>query len=727
MFRRIILFLAAFLLLFTSCAAAEGNAPAADPDYTRAFTEGYVDSRWQDIDPESVITSTDFRAMLVSLVTALAPDNVPRFEEKVTDFETPLRRGEAVVMAWYAATSIGADGYTDTSYNASEYDPEFWNSDGERMEKLFPDIFRQNPVHTEVNTWDNEYIAANLWNQWHASPYSKQMTFPFDDANKSMHNADPCTAAEAVCAVTRLYDSVLNPKYSFDMAGYLQRGGDTDAERALLSAADDRRAAIRVSVNEIQASGTTYYVSNSGSDKNNGKSPEKAWATLKHAFSRKLKKGDVVLLERSSEWVQPVDDKYGLTSDGLYIPEGVTVGAYGEGPKPVIRGDIPDESNDPSFWTLVREQDGTRIWQAARPMREINIIVFNDGAAWADRVYPCFSGNGYCYEDGSPFIPETALAKDNTFCVLPELEGNPGDIHNRTCEGPLYLRCDAGNPAEVWDKVIVPQCPCGLNLSENRAAYDLDIRYFTVTGVVMAGPETMAGTLVNCEVSWCAGSLGEYHSADSSADTGYCTGCAVQVTGNHTVVKGCYVHDCGPMSMTFSIHQFRPKETEFRVEDVHMTGNLIERSGPVHFADFAPMDVENGHGLVADYLFEDNMIFFAGMGWIKNMIDANERSSIPGLFRSGVENAMGPVDNEGVVFRGNVFFCADYTLVYLGDQRWGNTGPVNAQPVFEGNTYAQPGNLLLLVQLDRHREFHPDDPEVLNALRDPSGTVVVVR
>lgn len=195
----------------------------------------------------------------------------------------------------------------------------------------------------------------------------------------------------------------------------------------------------------------------------------------------------------------------------------------------------------------------------------------------------------------------------------------------------------------------------------------------------------------------------------------------------HTVVKDCYIHDCGPMSMTLSIHQFRPRETEFRVEDVHMTGNLIERSGPVHFADLVPMDVENGHGLLADYLFEDNMVFFAGMGWIKNMIDASERSIIPGLFRSGVDNAMGPVDNEGVVFRNNVFFYADYTLVYLGDQRWGNTGPVNAQPVFEGNTYAQPANLLLLVQMDRHLEFHPDDPEALGALGDPSGTVIIIR
>ena len=727
MFRRAVLFMTAFLLLFTSCAVAE-NTPAADPDYARAFTEGYVDSRWQDADPDTVISSTDFRAMLVSLVTALASDRVPRFEEKVTDFETPLRRGEAVVMAWYAATCIGADGYTDTSYNASADDPDFWNSDGERMEKLFPDIFRQNPVHTEVNTWDNGYIAANLWNQWHSSPYSLQMTFAFDEANKSMHNADPCTVAEAVCAVTRLYDSALNLRYSFDMAEYLLRGGGTDAERALLSAADARRAAILGSTNEIQASGTTYYVSNSGNDKNNGKSPEKAWATLKHAFSRKLKKGDVVLLERGSEWVRPVDNKRGLTSDILLIPEGVTVGAYGEGPKPVIRGDIPDESNDPAFWTLYREQDGVRIWQAARPLREINIIVFNDGAAWADRVYPCFDGKGYCFEDGSPFVPENALVKDNTFCVLPDLKGKPDEIHGRNCAGPLYLRCDVGNPAEVWEKVIVPQCPCGLNLGKNRAAYDLDIRYFTSTAVVMADPDmTGSGTLVNCEVSWCAGSVGEYQSTGSSANTAYCPGCAVQVTGDHTVVKDCYIHDCGPMSMTLSIHQFRPRETEFRVEDVHMTGNLIERSGPVHFADLVPMDVENGHGLLADYLFEDNMVFFAGMGWIKNMIDASERSIIPGLFRSGVDNAMGPVDNEGVVFRNNVFFYADYTLVYLGDQRWGNTGPVNAQPVFEGNTYAQPANLLLLVQMDRHLEFHPGDPEALGALGDPSGTVIIIR
>ena len=732
MFRRIALLLTAFLMLFVSCGIAEGNAAdnpvQTDADYSRAFAEGYVDPHWKDVDPDSQITSVDFREMLIRLISALAPDKLSWFEEKVTDYDTPLTRGEAVTMAWYAAVCVGADNYTDPQYDASQNDPDFWNTEGMPMEDLFPDAFRKNPIQTEKSTWDNEFIASFLWNQWRRSPYSLKMLFPFDEVNVSMHNADPCTAEEAVCAVTRLYDSALDLHYSFDIKAYLDGGTATEEERALLDAADARRAAILGSVNEIEAAGTTYYVSNSGSDKNNGKSPEKAWATLKHAFSRKLKKGDVVLLERGSEWVQPADKDYGLAGDSIQIPEGVTVGAYGEGAKPVIRGDIPDESNDPSFWTLYREQDGVRIWQAARPLRDINVIVLNDGAAWADRIYPCYNGKEYCNEDGSPFLPEDALGKDNTFCCLPNLEGNSTDIHNRILSGPVYLRCDAGNPAEVWNRIIIPQCPSGLSLGENRTAYDLDIRYFTCGGVLMSGPKQIAGTLVNCEVSWCSGMVMEYHFQNSPIGYAYCTGCAIQVTGNHAVVKDCYIHDSAPMAMTLSIHGFEKNVTEYRIENIRLTGNLIERSGPNHWADFSKMEVENGHGVVADYLYEDNMSFFSGMGWITNMIRVCEKTNIPGTFRSATENVMGPADNEGIVLKNNVFFCADYTLVFLADMLWGGqSGRVNAQPIFEGNTYVQPQALPLLVKEDEHRTFYPDDPEVLNVLGDQTGTVIVLR
>ena len=733
MFRRTVAVLAAFLMLIISCGIAEESdaivSGKREADYLRAFSEDYADTRWSEEDPDRQVSSGEFREMLLRLVKQLAPDREEWFRSKVTDFEVPLVRGQAVTMAWYAAACVGADDYTSTEQNPSMMDPDFWNTEGMFMDQLFPDAFQPIPVQTEMSTWDNEFIASFLWNQWHLSPYSLKMVFVFDEKAASMRNAEPCTLEEAVCAVTRLYDSALDAKYIFDMAAYLERGGDTDAERALLQAADARHTAIRESRNEIEGSGSTYYVSVSGSDQNSGKSPEEAWATPQHAFSRPLKAGDAVLLERGGEWIVEPDQEPGLTSDALKVPEGVTVGAYGEGPKPVIRGDIPGESNDPAFWILYHEQDEVRIWKAARDVRDVNVIVLNGGAAWAGKVYPCFDGKDYCSEDGSPFVPENELKENRTFCCMPDLEGSGENVSNRPVSGPLYLRCDEGNPAEVWQEVILPQCPTGINLGKDRTVYDLDIRYFSCSGVIMADLQ-QAGTLVNCEVSWCAGITSEYHFRDQSPiGYAYCGGCAIQVTGNHVTVRDCYVHDSGPMALTLSIHGFYPDVTEYRIEDVRLTGNLIERSGPDHWAEFAKMEVAEAHGVIADYVYEDNMSFFSGMGWITSMIDQCEKGFIiPGLFRSALENVMGPADNEGIYIRNNVFFCADYTLVYLGDVLWGGeSGSVNAQPVFEGNTYVQQDCLPLLVRLDEHKDFFPEDEEALNALGDPSGTIIVIR
>lgn len=734
MFRRIMPVLLALLMLCVSCGLAEENKAAAsgkrDADYSRAFEENYVDSRWKDTDPGQQITTVDFREMLSGLISRLALDRLDWFHDKVTDFQAPLVRGQAVTMAWYAAVCVGADGYTDTSHNYSADDPDFWNTEGMSMDRLFPEAFQPNPIMTEMSTWDNEFIASFLWNQWHLSPYSRKMTFDFDKAAVSMHNADPCTAEEAVCAVTRLYDSALNIQYTFDMAAYLERGGNTDAERALLQAADIRRTAIRESRNEIETTGATYYVSPFGNNQNDGKSPENAWATPQYAFSRGLNAGDAVLLERGGEWVVQASGENGSTSFALLVPEGVSVGAYGEGAKPVIRGDIPSESNDPSFWVLYDEREGARIWKAAHDLRDINVIVLNGGEVWAEKVYPCFNGTDYCSEDGSPFVPENALAENLTFCCLPDLEGNATNVSNRVLSGPLYLRCDEGNPAEVWEEIAVPQCVFAVSLGKDRTVYDLDIRYFTGGGVRMVDEVGLqSGTLVNCEISWCAGMVAEYQFKNSPIAYAYCGGCAVQVTGNNTVVRGCYIHDCGPMALTLSIHGFDEKIKEYRIENVLLTGNLIERSGPDHFAEFAKMDVPGSHGVIANYVFEDNMSFFSGMGWITGLIDECEKGRVaPGLFRSAVENAMGPADNEGIFIRNNVFFCADYTLVFLGDLLWGGeSGTVNAQPVFEGNTYVQQPDLPLLAKLDEHRVYYPEDGETLKALGDSSGTVIIIQ
>ncbi len=71
--------------------------------------------------------------------------------------------------------------------------------------------------------------------------------------------------------------------------------------------------------------GTAYYVSNSGNDDNDGKSPETAWASLEKANSYRYKAGDVLLLERGGEY-----------RGTLSARSNFKIGAYGEGHKPHV-------------------------------------------------------------------------------------------------------------------------------------------------------------------------------------------------------------------------------------------------------------------------------------------------------------------------------------------------------------------------------------------------------
>ena len=48
--------------------------------------------------------------------------------------------------------------------------------------------------------------------------------------------------------------------------------------------------------------GTAYYVSNNGNDRNNGRSPSEAFATLEPFQEIELKYGDAVFFERGSIW-----------------------------------------------------------------------------------------------------------------------------------------------------------------------------------------------------------------------------------------------------------------------------------------------------------------------------------------------------------------------------------------------------------------------------------------
>ena len=58
---------------------------------------------------------------------------------------------------------------------------------------------------------------------------------------------------------------------------------------------EKRKQEIRSTKDVLQVAGTTYYVSNSGDDNNDGKTPQTSWKTLKKVSDAYLNEGDGVL------------------------------------------------------------------------------------------------------------------------------------------------------------------------------------------------------------------------------------------------------------------------------------------------------------------------------------------------------------------------------------------------------------------------------------------------
>ena len=508
----------------------------------------------------------------------------------------------------------------------------------------------------------------------------------------------------------------------------------------IIAAADARRDAFYQNTTDVESTGMVYYISNSGNDNNDGLSPETAWATLDRAFETHwpltrdlLKPSDTVLLERGGTWYISPDEIEGLTSDAYNIVEGVTLGAYGEGARPLIRGDIP-EANTPTFWELYYDENGVKIWSSVEVLQDSNVIVFDNGESYADEVMPYWSTalNNYCNAEGDAFDVKTELANDLSFCCMLDLDSAESvDLQNSTAKGTLYLRCDRGNPAEVFDEIAVPQAQTGLALHTNATLVDLDIRYFTCIASELSGYDGYSGQQVlNCEVSWCGGLISNYQPFDSGAIGvlfPYCAGGALQVSGSENSVRDCYIHHCGPMTLICSIHVDEPGIRKF--ENMTHTGNLIEYCGSaLHIADLSKMDYENAEGYISNLTFSDNIVMYSGEGWIeKHILQIDSEHS---MFFSAVENTMGASNNDGIYITDNIFYGSRENLLCLTDNLWNDTGKVNQPIVFSGNVYAQyKDGILCNFNWERGYGvgYAPDERDFLDFIGDTTGTVVTIR
>ena len=196
--------------------------------------------------------------------------------------------------------------------------------------------------------------------------------------------------------------------------------------------------------------GTAYYVSCDGDDTNDGRTPDTAWKTLARVSSAALMEGDGVLFRRGD-----------LFRGKVITSAGVSYGAYGEGDKPKFYG--WDRSlDDPALWTLTDAEH--HIWKWEEKILDPGTLVFNHGEAHSVKLIPSYiEGRFVCRNDESKlFDMKEEMVRDldiywhfeDTLTTVPSKgQDFPIPVVNEESLGDLYLRCDKGNPAEVFHSI----------------------------------------------------------------------------------------------------------------------------------------------------------------------------------------------------------------------------------------------------------------------------------
>lgn len=407
------------------------------------------------------------------------------------------------------------------------------------------------------------------------------------------------------------------------------------------------------SVYEVGNNGTVYYVSNSGDDNNDGKTPETAKATA--AGLTALKSGDVVLFERGGLWRQQ-----------FKTVSGVTYSAYGEGEKPMIYAS-PENGADSSKWTLL---DGTdNIWVYATELMDIGNVVFNEGAEYGFKAVPYYKEGSYHNSDGSEFDIVQGLDCDLKFFSKADskFSGNTTPVSDAENVGKLYLRCDRGNPGEIYDSIEFLISRNGIALAGDNVIIDnLCVKYAGAHGI---GGGTVGNVTVrNCEIGWIGGGV-QYYTPEKNQVVRYGNGIEIYGGCASYTIENCYVHDCYDAGIT---HQYQKGGTNPITEsNVTYKNNIIERCA--YNIEYFMGAVESGSAdrVMKNVLITGNLLRDAGRGF-------GPRPHSVHIMGWGHRN-----EAYDFVIENNIFSDAENRIFYIGAQQkeW--------LPVFRNNTYIQ--------------------------------------
>ena len=438
-----------------------------------------------------------------------------------------------------------------------------------------------------------------------------------------------------------------------------------------------RREEILNTKDELEIKGTTYYVSNDGDDNNDGLTPETAWKTPNKINKVWLNPGDGVLFKRGDLF----------RGQAILSQAGITYGAYGEGEKPKFYG-WDEDLADPSLW---EEHDNEKhIWKYKKEILDVGTLVFNDGEKVSRKLIPTFRGMQFvCRDDETkPFVMENEMTedldifwyfertltrrrpKDNEDFPVPEPRNQSGD---------LYLRCDNGNPGEVFDSIEAIAHLTTFKCADkaNVRVDNICMKYycFGVSAGRGEGAKNLAVT--NCEIGWIGGNILHYLGTDPNYPEGrrgsvtrYGNGIEVYGRCDGFLVENNYIYEAYDAGAS---HQ----ETAIAKDDmknVTYKNNLIEKC--VYGIEYFLGEIGEGYDCIMGNIeICDNIIRLSGYGWGQQRHNVHTPALIKGWsYRNKAKNFK---------IYGNTLDRCAYKMVHLVAEK------EEYCPIMDGNTYIQ--------------------------------------
>lgn len=421
--------------------------------------------------------------------------------------------------------------------------------------------------------------------------------------------------------------------------------------------------------------GCVYYVSADGNDKNDGRSEATPWKTLSRVSSFEFAEGDEVRFRRGDVFRGFVKTR-----------PSVKYCAYGVGEKPRLYGSEKDYA-DPALWEIYDPEK--HIWKLKEKALDCGTLVFNGGEAHSRKLIPSYRGGRFVcrYDEEKEFIISEEMTENlDVFCKIDSVltekpskgEDFPIPALDWESRGELYLRCDAGNPGEVFDSIesLARRHMFFVGRNEGVTIENICIKYVGTHAI-------SAGTTRNlhaegCEIGWIGGAIQHYAGTDPNYPEGRRGsvtrfGNGVEIYGgcNGYTVKDCYIYQVYDAAIT---HQITTSGKPFELKNIKYIGNLVENC--VYSIEYFLDENRGVDGSVIDgCLIEGNILRLSGFGWGQQRHNTHTPAHIKGWSYTNTA--------RNFVIRNNIFDRAAYRMIHTVALDGASC------PQMDGNTYIQ--------------------------------------